>query len=113
MRGHGDDGRGDRHRQDEFAQRHAPLTLQHLGVDLEPIAKQDQDERHDRKVLDHRVAGVEVQDLEAAAAEDDAGDDVQRCQRKEAAVRDPGDQGAADEQHPNHENVQVKPVHRG
>ena len=46
-----DDRAGDRHRQHELAQRQLPRRLEHLGLDLEPVAEQDHDQRDDREVV--------------------------------------------------------------
>ena len=43
--------RGERHRQHELAERQVPGPLEHLRLHLEPVAEQDQDQRHDRERL--------------------------------------------------------------
>ena len=51
---------GDRHAERELAHRQPPRLLQHLGLDLEPVAEQDHDQRDRREVLDERRLGVEA-----------------------------------------------------
>ena len=65
VRGQRDDHAGQRHRHHELAQRQPPLRLQHLGLDLEPVAEQDHDQRDDRQVVHELAARV---DLEHARA---------------------------------------------
>ena len=49
-----DDDGGDRHGEHELAQRQVPGPLQHLGVDLEAVAEEDEHERRDRQVVARR-----------------------------------------------------------
>ena len=44
-----DERRRERHREHELAQREVPGLLEHLLVDLEAVAEQDQDQRHDAR----------------------------------------------------------------
>ena len=64
--------------------RHAVWSISRL--DLEPVAKQDHDQRDDRESCDEGGARVEVQDLEAALAQREAGEHEQRRERQEAAA---------------------------
>ena len=70
--------RGERHRQDELAQRQVPRLLQHLGLDLEPVAEQDQDQRDTARPWTKSDVRVEVEHLEAALAEHEPGHHEQR-----------------------------------
>ena len=54
VRGAGHDQRGQRHRHRELAQRQPPRLLEHLALDLEPVAEQDHDQRHEREVVHER-----------------------------------------------------------
>ena len=56
VRHQGDEDAGDRHREHELAQRQPPRALQHLALDLEPVAEQDHDQGDDREVGDERSA---------------------------------------------------------
>ena len=82
-----------------------PLALEHLRLDLEPVAEQDHHQRDDREVVDELRARAEVEHLEPAFAEHEAGDDEQRRQRQERPLDEAGDQrahhqqAAEDEQH--------------
>ena len=91
--------RGDRHREDELAQRQAPLALQHLAVDLESVAEEDHDQRDLRELGHEARPGAEVEHLEAAVAEHEPGEHEHRRQREEAAARHAGAERADDEQH--------------
>ena len=96
--GHGHEPGGDRHRQHELAEREVPGRLEHLGLDLEAVAEQDQDQRDDGHGLHEAAARVELEHLEPALPEREAGEHEDRGQRQEAAAGDPGDQRAEDQQ---------------
>ena len=98
VRGERDDRRRDRHRQHELAQRQAPRLLQHLGLDLEPVAEQDHDQRDDRQRPRRSPTPASNRAPQAALAEHEAGQHEERGQRQEAAPREPGQQRAAHEQ---------------
>ena len=53
----------------ELAHRQPPRLLQHLGLDLEPVAEQDHDQRDRGELLDEPGLGVELEHAEAALAE--------------------------------------------
>ena len=53
-------------------------ALQHLRLHLEPVAEQDQDQRDHRQRLHEARARVEVEHLEPALPEHEAGDHEQR-----------------------------------
>ena len=83
-----DDHARQRHRDDELAQRQPPGLLQHLGLDLEPVAEQDHDQRDEREVVHEARARVDVEHAEAAVAEQEPGEHEDRGQRQERAVGD-------------------------
>ena len=90
-----DDRGGDRHRDDELAERQPPLALEHLRLDLEPVAEQDHDQR-DRGQHGHEArARVELEHLQAALAEHEAREHEERGQREERAVGEARQQRAA------------------
>ena len=95
----------------ELAQRQAPRALQHLALDLEPVAEQDHHQGDHREVGVERSAGVEVDDLQPAVAEHEARDDEQRGEREEGPVRDARQQRPEDEQHGEHEDRRVEVLH--
>ena len=61
VRGHGDDPAGHRHPDRKVARRQVPRALQHLGLDLQPVAEQDHDQRDDRELAHEARLGVEVE----------------------------------------------------
>ena len=82
---------------DELAQRQPPRALEHLRLDLETVAEQDHDQR-DRGQHGHEARpGVELEHLQAALAEHEAGEHEERRQRQERAMRDARQQRAAHE----------------
>ena len=105
VRGEGDDRARDRHRQRELAERQVPGLLEHLGLDLEAVAEQDHDQREHREVVHEARARVEVEHLQAAMAEGEAGQHEGRRERQERPPHEAGDersehqQAAEDEQH--------------
>jgi hypothetical protein len=92
------DHRGQRHRDDELAQRQPPGGLQHLGLDLEPVAEQDHDQGHGGEVVHEGRARVDVEHAEPALAEHEPGDDEHRGQGEERAMGQAGGQRADDEE---------------
>ena len=64
---------GDRHRERELAERQVPRLLEHLRLDLEAVAEQDHDQRDDREVVHEARARVELEHLQPALAEREAG----------------------------------------
>ena len=95
VRGDRDDHARQRHRHHELAQRQPPGRLQHLGLDLEPVAEQDHDQRDDRQVVHEARARVDLEHAEAAVAEQEAGEHEGRGQRQERAVDEAGGERAA------------------
>jgi hypothetical protein len=85
---------GERHRERELAQGQVPGLLEHLLLHLEPVPEQDQDQGDDRQPLDEVRGRVEVEQPEAALAEQESGHHEGGRERQEAAARDTGDEGA-------------------
>ena len=54
----------ERHREDELPEREVPRLLKHLLLHLEPVAEQDQDQRHHREALHELPRRVELEHLE-------------------------------------------------
>ena len=94
-----DQDRGERHGQHELAQRQVPGRLEHLLLDLEAVAEQDQHERHDREPLHEAAGGVELEHLEPAVAQHEAGDHEPGREREEAALGQTRDERTEDQQH--------------
>jgi len=82
-----DDHGRDRHSDHQLAQRQVPRPAEHLPFDLEPVAKQDHDQRGGRKDLDETRSGRETEDAQPAAAEREPDEDEQRRQSQERAAR--------------------------
>ena len=92
-----DDRGGDRHRDDELAERQPPLALEHLRLHLEAVAEQDHDQRDRGQDGDEARARVELEHLQAALAEHEAREDEERGEREEGAVGEARQQRAAHE----------------
>jgi hypothetical protein len=95
---HGHQPRCERHGQHQLAQRQVPGALEHLGLHLEAVAEEDQDQRDHRQRGDEARRRVERQHLQSPLPQCEPGDHEQRCERKEAAPGDAGDQRSSDEQ---------------
>jgi len=67
-------------------------VLQHLGLDLEPVAEQDHDERHGGQPRHEAGLRIEREHVQPALPERESGEHEQRGQREERAVRQPGQQ---------------------
>ena len=98
VRGDGDDRRRDRHRQHELAHGQTPLALEHLALDLQPVAKQDHDQRDERQILDEARAGAEVDPAETTRADHEAGQHEQGGEGQERALRQPRQERTEDQQ---------------
>ena len=102
-----------RHGEHELAQRQVPGLLQHLLLYLEPVSEQDQHQRDDRQALDEVRVRIEVEQLQAALAEHEAGNHEGRRERQEAALGEPREQRAGHQQHAEHGGRLLQEVHAG
>ena len=73
---------GQRHREDELAQRQVPGALQHLALDLQAVPEEDHDQRDERQIRRRSPSGAEVEHFEAAVAQHEAREHEQRGQRE-------------------------------
>ena len=105
--------RGERHRQHELAERQVPGRLEHLLLDLEAVAEQDQHERHHREALHEAAGGIELEHLEPAVAQHEAGDHEARREREEAALGETRDERAEDQQHAEDRERRLQELHTG
>ena len=101
----------DRHGHHELAERQPPGLLEHLRLDLEPVAEQDDDQRDRGQVLDEARLGGEVEHLEPAVTEHEAGDDEQRRHREERAMHEARAHGADDQQRSEDQRRRVERGH--
>ena len=85
--------------------------MEQLLVDLEPVAEQDQDQGHDRKSLDESGRRVEVDQLGAALAQDEAGQHEHRRERQKAPPGEPGDERAQHEHQAEHRERRLEELH--
>src|SRR6185437_3316841 len=86
---------------------------QHLGLDLEPVAEQDHDQRDDGEVRDEVAGRVDVEHAQPALPEGEPGEHEQGGQRHEAAPRDPRDERAEHEQPSEDRERGLHRGHRG
>ena len=108
-----DQDAGDRHGQDQLARRQPPLALEHLGLDLDAVAEQDHDQRDGGELDDEARLGFELEHLEAAVAQHEAGHHEHGGHRQEAAMRQAGGERAPDQQRPEDQRRDLELVHRG
>ena len=108
-----DDHGGQRHRQGELSQRQPPVLLEHLAVDLQPVAEQDHDQGDRREVGDERGSRVEVKTFgrRRCRATKPTRTNIAVSERK-LSPRNPGEQRAEDQQPAQNEQRDVEPCRR-
>ena len=97
----------------ELAQRQVPGPLEHLGVDLETVAEEDEHERGDREVAHEARPRIDLQDVQPVVAEQEPDEHEDRGQRQERAPREARQQRAADEQRAEHGRRRLERGHAG
>ena len=88
-----------------------PLALEHLALDLDPVAEQDHDQGDGRELDDEARLGVELEHAEPAVAEHEARHHEDRGHRQEAAVRQPGRERTDDQQRAEDERGDLELFH--
>jgi len=99
---------GDRHREHELEQGDVPGPLEHLGLHLEAVPEEDDDQRDGRQRGDEASRRVEVEHSGTALPEGEARQHEKRGEREEAATGEAGDQRAADQEEPEDERDGAK-----
>ena len=90
-----------------------PGGLQHLRLHLEPVPKQDQDQRDHGEGLHEVATRVELERPQPAPAEDEAGHDKDGGQREQATARYAGHEGSGYEQQAEHGDRCVEELDAG
>jgi len=90
-----------------------PGPLEHLGLHLEAVAEEDDDQSYGRQSRGEAPRRVEVDHSGAALTEGEAREHEQRGEREEAAMDEAGDQRAADQEEPEDERSRVEVLRAG